>query len=189
MKSLIILSLFISTLVHAQDKDCLNEYRSKAKAKRTRYNEQMKRHYTGTWVNLGGQYVRLQSNNTSSPSDYYNNYEEDILKLVDENYSNNSLYIPDGVKEIVDRVQKRVDVEYSDISKFVKEGLESGQFCKSLFGRYGRAGVARYVIKRIKNEQENIVLATDHPEVSEDTMTRDSEAPQTESNTIDTTQM
>jgi hypothetical protein len=127
--------------------ECEQEYRERAKAKRDKLNRQIERHMLGTWINLNGQYVRLEDQG-GNPNDYYNNYEEDILQIHAQ-----SRLLSSGAQEITHYVQKKIKADAEDLKRAIHFGFVTGDLCKKTFGVKNRKQTARYIMKHLQELQ------------------------------------
>jgi hypothetical protein len=161
MKYWLIIYMSVTSLITFAS-ECETQYRTRAKNKRDKLNRQMERYYLGSWIQIGNQHVHLQDKG-SNPQDFYNNFEEDILLIMDKNLDDTQVF-NHGVKAIYEQVNKKVMASYQDIQKAIKHGVILGDFCQGLFAPYRRNRAAKYVIKFLK-QTEDVAYGSREPSV------------------------
>ncbi len=149
------------TQVQAQD-SCKSMYEKDAKAKRDKYNQAVERHVIGTPVFVGNNLVMMRNENSTHPSEFYNNHSEKIMAIYNFNAKYHT-HIPEGFEEIKKIVNKKSKYELSneELVKAVREGIDAGTLCpknKILRSRkFAKTLASIYDLQNINNRSPAVV--------------------------------
>ena len=183
--SLILAFILLQNLFAKEKIDCLQAYQDSLAKKEDKYQKAYERYRQnrnsaqsailmdglhGT-LSGGGLIGSAYLQNTSAPlrSDY-DMFERDIIQATQADLSQFISLKPIVLEGIYNEAYERYsDITYEKIQKLMQKGFQDGAFCTPL-GKKRVPGIKRYVLKQLKNENQNSAL-TREPAVNDSDLT------------------